>query len=149
MGWSYEQQNRLQKEIDILSQYFPAFSYTNDGGSDCVEGWMKTKARNNYKIRVYVPNDLPYSVPEVVITYPNPVKDYLGKSLIDFGTSSVMHLLSPKDGYPKICHYRSSNWNGNITFYKVLMKVRIWLEALDGHKNTGKTLDYYLTHQNE
>jgi hypothetical protein len=147
MGWTYEQQNRLQKEIDILNQFFPAFTFTNVGTNVCVEGWMTTNKKNNYKIRLYIPSDLPYSVPDVVITSPYPVKGYLSKNLLDYGTSATMHLLSPRDGYPKICHYRSVNWNANVTFYKVLMKVRIWLEALDGHISTGNSLEYYLTHQ--
>ena len=147
MGWTTEQQIRLQKEMNILAQYFPAFSFTNVNGQTCIEGWMKTNSKTNYKIRLYVPSDIPYSVPDVVITSPNPVTDGWGKNLVNLGTSSTMHLLNPRDNYPKICHYRSDSWNANVTFYKVLVKVRIWLEALDGHKKTGNDLDYYLKHQ--
>lgn len=147
MGWTYEQQSRLQKELDILAQYFPAFEYVNVGGRLCIEGWMKTNGKVDYKVRLYIPSDLPYSVPDCVIIHPNPVKDFRGVSLVNIGGSSTMHLLAPRDNYPKICTYRSANWNANVTFYKVLMKVRLWLEALDGHKSTGNNLDYYLKHQ--
>ncbi|RYY51421.1 MAG: hypothetical protein EOO06_00015 [Chitinophagaceae bacterium] len=147
MGFTHEQQGRLQKEIDILAQYFPSFSFINSGGNVCLEGWMNTNSRNNYKLRLYVPQDIPYSVPDVVIVSPTSLRDYSGMLLTDHGASGSMHLLTPRDGYPKICTYKSTNWNSNVTFYKVLMKVRLWLEALDGHKSNGLPLDYYLKHQ--
>ena len=133
MGWSTEQQNRLQKELEILSFYFPKFDYVYVGQQLCLEGWMRTNSNNDYKIRLYVTADLPYSVQDVVITDPNPITDYSGTNLTSLGPTAAMHLLTPKDGLPKICTYRPANWNANVTFYKVLVKVRIWLEALDGH----------------
>lgn len=147
MAWTYEQQVRLQKEFDIISQYFPNLTLAKVGANDCIEGYMYTNNRTLYRIRLYIPTDLPYSVPDVVITYPNPVKDYVGKDLVLHGSSATMHLLSDRDGYPKICTYRATNWNSNVTFYKVLIKVRLWLEALDGHIRTGQPLDYFLKHQ--
>lgn len=147
MAWSQEQQIRLQREIDIISTYFPSFSFTNVNGELCLEGWMKTNSGNNYKIRLYVPVNVPNSVPDVVIISPNPLQDFRGRSLSSYSATGDMHLLNPRDGYPKICHYKSDKWNPNVTFYKVLVKARIWLEALDGHKQTGRNLDYYLKHQ--
>jgi hypothetical protein len=147
MAWSIEQQNRLNKEWDIVKQYFPNFEFKYYGSQLCLEGWMYTNQKNAYHLRLYVPQDMPNSVPEVVVTYPYPVKDYSGKALHDYTYSATMHLLSPRDGYPKICTYKSTHWNPNRTFYNVLIKTRIWLEALDGHKSTGQPLDYYLKHQ--
>jgi hypothetical protein len=131
--------------MEILNKYFPAFNFVNVSNRLCLEGWMITNAKNNYKIRLYVPSDLPYSVPDAVIIYPNPLTDYYGRTLLE--SSAVMHLLSPVDGYPKICTYKTSNWNSSITFYKLLVKIRIWLEAFDGHISTGNNLDFYLKHQ--
>ena len=148
MAWSIEQQNRLNKEWEILQKYFPDFQFKQYGNNACFEGWMKTNQKVQYQLRLYIPSDLPNSVPEVVILHPNPVTDYYGRRLIDYSHSATMHLLSPKDGYPKICTYKSTYWNPNRTFYNVLMKVRIWLEALEGHKSTGNPLDFYLKHQN-
>ena len=108
---------------------------------------MKTNGGTNYKLRLYVPTDIPYSVPDVVIINPYPVTDYWGRSLVSMGPSADMHLLEPRDSCPKICTYKSTNWNSNVTFYKVLIKVRMWIEALEGHKRTGNKLDLYLTHQ--
>ena len=147
MGWTVEQQNRLNKEWEIMQTYFPGFQFKYYRTNLCLEGWMNTNQGNQYKLRLYIPSDLPNVVPEVIIISPNPVTDYYGKSLFDYGYSSTMHLLSPKDGYPKICTYKATHWNPNRTFYNVLIKVRIWLEALDGHRSTGNHLDFYLKHQ--
>jgi hypothetical protein len=147
MAWTYEQQVRLQKEIEIVSQYFPKLGLVKVGTRDCLEGYMYTNSKKMYKIRLYIPTDLPYSVPEVVVTYPSPLKDYYNRDLTSLGASATMHLLSAKDGYPKICTYKADKWNSNVTFYKVLIKVRLWLEALDGHIRTGQQMDYFLQHQ--
>ena len=148
MAWTAEQNNRLVKEKEILQKYFPSFQWKYYGDLLCLEGIMITNKSNVYGIRLYVPYDVPNSVPDVVITYPIPVTDYWGRNLTIYQGSSTMHLLLPRDNYPKICTYKSAYWNPNRTFYNVLIKVRMWLEALDGHKSTGKELDKYLPHQN-
>jgi hypothetical protein len=147
MAWSTEQQNRLNKEWEVIQRYFPQFQFGYSGVHLCLEGEMTTNRKATYQVRLYVPNDFPNSVPEVVITWPNPVTDFHGRSLTVYQYNAAMHLLSPKDGYPRICTYKSTHWNPNRTFYNVLIKVRVWLEALDGHKATGQPLDTYLPHQ--
>lgn len=148
MAWTTEQNNRLIKEKEILQKYFPSFQYKYYGDILCLEGWMYTNKKNAYQIRLYVPSDVPNSVPDVVIISPFPTTDYWGRNLTVYANSATMHLLSPRDNCPKICTYKSTYWNPNRTFYNVLIKVRLWLEALDGHKATGKDLDKYLPHQN-
>jgi hypothetical protein len=147
MAWSAEQQNRLNKEWEILEQYFPGFQFVNADGRLCLDGWISTNSGMNYSLRLYVPYDVPNSVPDVIITNPNPVTDFWGRNLTIYQTNAQMHLLTPINGYPKICTYKATYWNPNRTFYNVLMKVRIWLEALEGHKTTGQPLDHYLSHQ--
>jgi len=147
MGWSLEQQSRLNREWEILQQYFPAFQFKSNAGVSYLDGTMYTNSKTLYMLRLYVPADMPNSVPDVVITYPTPLTDYQGKKLTDYSYSGAMHLLTSRDGYPRICTYKSTYWNPNRTFYNVLMKVRIWLEALEGHKATGLPLDHYLKHQ--
>src|SRR5690242_4960099 len=115
MGWSTEQQNRLNKEWEIIQSYFPIFRFRTLPTGVVLEGTMETNSNKSYGLRLYVPNDLPNSVPDVVITSPNPVYDYHRKSLIDYNYSATMHLLSPKDGYPRICTYKSTHWNPNRT----------------------------------
>jgi len=147
MSWTVEQQVRLNREWEIVLTYFPQFEVKTTGTLVYLDGSVITNGKNAYRLRLYVPSDMPNSVPPVVITYPNPVTDYRGKSLVSYDYSSTMHLLSPHDGYPRICTYKTTHWNPNRTFYNVLMKARIWLEALDGHKSTGLPLDHYLKHQ--
>src|SRR4051812_3810103 len=103
MGWSNEQQIRLNKEWEILQKYFPGFQFKSNGASNYIEGWMKTNYGNQYQLRLYIPLDMPNSVPDVVVTYPNPITDYYGRSLAEFNPSPTMHLLNPRDGFPKIC----------------------------------------------
>jgi hypothetical protein len=129
MGWTTEQQNRLNKEWEIVQQYFPQFQFKTGSSRVCLEGNMRTNSKRLYGLRLYVPDDMPNSVPDVVVTYPYPLVDFAGKNLSDYSFSSTMHLLSPKDGYPRVCTYKSTFWNPNRTFYNVLMKVRVWLEA--------------------
>ncbi len=147
MSWSTEQQNRLNREWEIVQRYFPRFVLKTYGTQLCIEGSLYTNSKALYSLRLYVPSDMPNSVPEVVITYPSPATDYWGRSLTAYDASATMHLLNPRDGYPKICTYKSTHWNPNRTFYNVLIKARLWLEALEGHKSTGLPLDKYLPHQ--
>src|SRR5580704_6986719 len=132
MAWSSEQQSRLNKEWEILQRYFPQFEFKTSGGVAYLDGLMQTNNKTYYSLRLFVPPDMPNSIPEVVITYPNPAYDFHGRKLTDYGYSGEMHLLSPRDGYPRICTYKQSYWNPSRTFYNVLMKVRIWIEALEG-----------------
>jgi len=146
MGWSSTQQRRLQVERQVLSKYFPSFQWLNptDSGNTRVEGNVCTNAMNVYTLRVYVPSDFPNSRPDMVVTSPYPLRGYGGKDLKDYETSSSMHLLSPRDGYVKICHYR--DWSPELTLYLAVLKGRIWLEALEGHRKTGQPLDHFLRH---
>ena len=137
----------MNKEWEILQQYFPSFEIKSAGTVVYLDGVMYTNSKTLYTLRLYVPSDMPNSVPDVIITYPAPLTDYQGKKLTDYSYSGTMHLLTPRDGYPRICTYKSTYWNPNRTFYNVLMKARIWLEALEGHKATAMPLDYYLKHQ--
>ncbi|MEM1171505.1 MAG: hypothetical protein AAGJ08_21090 [Cyanobacteria bacterium P01_H01_bin.35] len=146
MSWTKGQQQRLQTERQILRKYFPNFNWINptDSNNTRVEGSVRTNAGNNYTLRIYVPSDYPNSRPDMVVTSPYPLKGFLGKNLKEYGTDSSMHTLDPRDGYVKICHYRG--WPPDLTLYLVVLKGRIWLEALEGHRRTGKTMDNFLAH---
>lgn len=147
MAWSSQQSARLRLEMDILLRYFPSF-HLNDSiipGRAMVEGTMRSNSGTEYLIRLHVPADLPNSVPLVEIVSPV-LRDRFGHSLVDLGTSYPMHLLKPENGYVRICHYSASHWNPNITFSKVLLKVRAWLEAYEGHLDSGFPIDHFLPH---
>ncbi|MFM6152808.1 MAG: hypothetical protein ACKO3K_14175 [Cuspidothrix sp.] len=146
MSWNQLQRQRLALEKEILYTYFPKFSWINpiDSNNTRIEGEVKTNVGNVYKLRVYVPSDFPNSLPDMVVIYPYPLKGYQGQDMKQHETSGSMHTLTPRDGYVKICHYR--DWLPNITLYKVVLKGRIWLEALEAHKRTGQPIDAFLSH---
>ena len=147
MAWTFEQQVRLQQERQIIDKYLYAFSptwhYPTIPGEAYIEVKMRTNSYITYTLRLYIPRDLPNSVPQLFVY--NSLKDYSNKDLSSLGVSAIMHTLGPKDGYVQICHYRPTNWTPNVTFYKVFMKARLWLEAYEGHLKTGKNLDHYLS----
>ncbi len=147
MAWTREQQERLKVEKTILQHYFPGFEWKDPTGNTRVEGWMNSNKGNQYSVRLYVPLDTPNSVPPAVVLKPYPLYDSWGKKLYDYGPSHSMHLLSPIDGYAQICHHRQSSWTPAITFYKVLVKVRVWIEAYEGHKLTGNPISHYVRNQ--
>jgi ubiquitin-protein ligase len=144
MTWTQVQQQRLQVERQILKKYFPSFSWINptDSNNTRVEGSVRTNAGNTYTLRVYVPSDFPNSRPDMAVTSPYPLKGHNGKDLYE--TDSSMHTLAPRDGYVKICHYK--DWLPDLTLYLVVLKGRIWLEALEGHRRTGQLIDSFLAH---
>jgi hypothetical protein len=144
MGWSLVQQRRLQAEREILSKYFPSFKWIspNDNNNTKVEGNVPSNLGNNYTLRIYVPSDFPNSRPDMVVTSPYPLRGFLGQDLIHYGANSKMHTLKPRDGFVKICHHK--DWQPNLTLYLVILKGRIWLEALEAHKRSGKYIADFL-----
>jgi hypothetical protein len=154
MTWDQVQRKRLEHEKAILKKFFPSFNWINPTDSDNtrIEGQVKTNVGNIYKLRVYVPSDFPNSLPDMVVISPYPLKGYRGKDMKEHGTQETpgvsvsMHTLGIRDGYLKICHYHYQNWLPNITLYKVVLKGRLWLEAMEGHKRTGQPIDAFLSH---
>jgi ubiquitin-protein ligase len=147
MGWTSQQSARLRLEMEITSRYFPSF-HLNDSiipSHAVVEGTMRSNSGAEYLIRLHVPADLPNSVPLLEIVSPV-LRDRFGHSLVDLGTSYPMHLLKPESGYVRICHYSASHWSPNITFSKVLLKIRAWIEAYEGHLDSGFPIDHFLPH---
>ncbi|ASC71410.1 hypothetical protein XM38_023620 [Halomicronema hongdechloris C2206] len=146
MNWSKIQQKRLLIEKEILKKYFPAFKWVNptDSSNTRIEGNVCTNSMKLYTLRVYIPSDFPNSRPDMVVTLPYPLEGCSGNDLKDYGASSSMHTLDPRDGYVQICHYK--DWTDNLTVYLVVLKGRIWLEAYEAHKRTGQPLDHFLPH---
>ncbi len=147
MPWTNAQLARLRIERATLARYFPGFEWKEASEITYIDGWMKTDAEKYYLVRLIVPQDIPNSVPDALIMYPVPLLDHAGHSLVDYGASARMHLLDPIQGYVRVCHYRSNNWTPQVTLYKVLIKVRLWLEAYEGHLQTGDPIEHYLKHQ--
>jgi hypothetical protein len=144
MPWSRAQQIRLQIESQTLHHYFPNFKWINptDPDNTKVEGYLKANTQMFYKIRVYVPPDFPNSMPDLVVM--DDLKGYRGKNLKIL--SAEMHILSPRDGYIKICHTRHIDWVPSKSIYFVVIKGRTWFEAYESHLQTGKPIDDILKH---
>lgn len=140
------QKRRLGREKEIIDSYFPGFGWYRHHDETFVEGPLTTNSRCRYALRVIIPQDYPSSVPAAFVT--NPVLlDSRGRELADRGPSDTMHLLESLGNWTGICHHHPARWNANTTLYKVILKVRVWLEAYESHLRTGKNIDTLLTHQ--
>ena len=139
MPWSQAQRQRLAAEKSVLEHYFSGCVKWIDPASDTkVEVTLKTNNDNRYTLRIYI-GDFPSSIPDmVVVSSPKPMPGAWKSGSAD------NHTLSQRDGYLRICHYHSSQWNDRSSLYEVVMKGRVWLEAYEGHLRTGQPMSYFL-----
>lgn len=136
MPWTRNQHYRILEEEEILSVYFPG-RVTWLHGRTKVEIKMTTNNENDYTLRVYLPEDFPNSVPDLVVTEsPQPMPDWQN--------NGQTHTLTRHDGFLRICHYRITRWSPDNNLYDVFMKGRLWLEAYEGHLRTSLPLDHFL-----
>ena len=136
MPWTRVQLHRILVERDILNTYFPG-KVTWLQGQTKVEVRMTTNNDNEYCLRVYLADDFPNSVPDMVVAQsPKPMPNW--------ENNGQTHTLKRRDGFVRICHYRVSNWSSENTLYQVLLKGRLWLEAYEAHLRTSKPLDNFL-----
>ena len=136
MSWSPAQRQRILDERDILNVYFPD-KVTWLHGQTKVDIRMSTNNNNEYCLRVYLPEDFPNSVPDLVVTHsPKPMPNW--------ENNGQTHTLKRRDGFLRICHYRISRWSCENNLYDVFMKGRLWLEAYEAHLRTSKPLDHFL-----
>lgn len=145
MPWSLAQRTRLAHERQTLESYFhrDKVKWINPTHDTQVE--VKVTCRNErcYTLRVYIVPDFPNACPSMVIVTPCGLLRRKDGSLL-----SVMnrndHILSNKDGYTQICHFRPSMWRDNNTIFQVIIRGMTWLEAYELHLQTGDSLDQYL-----
>lgn len=137
---------RQVMEANILEKYFPrryAFVGLN-GSNPYVDLGLKSNDGNVYRFKILL-NSFPYNVPKVYITYPDDLKTYDGRNIVDVGASHSMHLLQPMGNMPQVCHFKSDHWHSQRTIYNVSLKLRVWMEAYESHLRTGQTLDYFVS----
>jgi len=103
---------------------------------------QQTNLGNVYTIKIDL-SSFPNSVPDAFITSPKPLKTRTGESMLE--ASHDMHTLVGVDGCTKICHYHQRDWNPNVSLYKVVIKIRTWLEVYETHLKTGEPLSNYLS----
>ena len=148
-GWSEAQRYRLGTEKDILEQYFSKnvewIEPTNPSKSR-VEVKLQSNSNKKYTLRVYLKEDFPNSCPHMAIVQPRNLrsKNNLEIPLMD---KSFHTLGLTVDGFTKLCHYSPELWTSDITLYNVFMKGRLWIEAYEGHLETGNPMDTYLGEQ--
>ena len=136
---------RLNMEQQILNKYFSKrHGFVGIGSSDAyVDLGLKSNSGKVYRFRIML-SQFPQAVPKVFLIFPKGIPDKNGNTLSSLGWSHEMHLLTPMDGNPQICHYKSENWSELVTIYKIGVKLRIWMEAYEGHLRTGRDLDYFV-----
>lgn len=138
---------RLMAEESLLARKFPSnvfrfFNKTNPGTAYLRIG-AKTNSGNVYTLHMDL-SEFPVEQPKVFVT--KMLKSKFGVNLDS--ASASMHTLPSEHGWTRICHYGYSSWTPNVSLYKVYVKCRLWLEMYESHLRTGKSLDYYLNHQN-
>ena len=139
---------RLRKEEALLKAHFPTFhiQFPDDPERAGAVGTMTTNAGNEYGLWIPL-GAFPNEPPEMFVVSPKKLRNRRGKKLAKIGSSADMHMLDPDaHGHPRICHHNDAAWTPNITLFKVAMKGRLWLEAYEMHKATGKDIDHYLPH---
>lgn len=146
MRWSDSQQQRLIQERAILAHYFPTLVWYNPAirGSTCVQGNLTTNSGYQYGVRILLPVSYPAECPDMIVIGPQTLFDCLGQPMTT--PSGAMHTLEAIDGHTRICHYNPRYWVPTNTVYLVAMKGRIWLEAYESHRRTGRPLDDFLPH---
>jgi len=135
---------RLQFETSILERYFPKkYKFENLYlPNELIDVGVKTQSGKVYRLNIRLKPDYPNSLPEVYVVFPLPLRKFDG-SEID-GASHEMHTLSNDGDKIQICHFKRENWNPNKSLYLIIMKIKIWFEAYEGHLRTGKPIDDYL-----
>lgn len=141
-------QHPNRKDSDLRRSYSRNIYTAEFLGSTIVEARATCTNSKEYTLRVYLPSDFPNSCPDMVVKPPSSTwfSYYLRKkdgSKMD-DTSGSDHTLEGRDGYTKICHFRSCLWKSDYTIYQVIMKGLIWLEAYEAHLRTGRPLGSFL-----
>jgi len=135
---------RYNKEYAILQAILKdktfRFLDLNTAKSNLVVG-QQTNSEKVYTIKIDL-SKFPEEVPDAFITNPKPLKTYTGEAMLT--ASHIMHTLPGIDGCTKVCHYGPQHWHPNVSLYKVIVKIRIWLEAYETHLKTGEPLSNYL-----
>jgi ubiquitin-protein ligase len=136
--------DRLNKEYAVLQEKLKDKTFRfldfNTAKPNLVVA-QQTNSGQVYTIKIDL-SDFPNTVPDAFITNPKPLVTRTGEAML--GASHSMHTLAGVDGCTKICHYGPQQWSSNVSLYKVIIKIRFWLEAYETHLKTGENLSDYL-----
>jgi hypothetical protein len=130
-------------ETAVLNRYFAnRFLFTLDRRKEVLLVGVKSQAGNVYQIMIELSEIYPLEMPNAFIVYPKGLKNFKGKRLPAF--SHEMHILENDAKGVQICHFVPRNWNPNQSLYKVVLKVKIWIESYEGYLKNGKPINNYL-----
>jgi ubiquitin-protein ligase len=136
-------ESRLLFETAILKRNFAnRFLFTKEGRKDVLLVGLKSQSGNVYQIKIELSEIYPIEMPTVFIVYPKGLKNFNGKRLPAF--NHEMHTLASDANKVQVCHFLPGNWNPMQSLYKVILKVKIWLEAYEFYLKTSKPISDYL-----
>lgn len=138
-------QKRLDIEEKLLQKAFGDSFRVQDrdrATARGVVGWLRSNAANRYVLWLEL-QGFPDGPPSVFVVDP-PLVTCTGRPLPEL--SHRWHTRERNEhGHTQICHYIDKVWRREITLYKVVLKVRLWLEAYEAHLRTGKPISDYLS----
>lgn len=98
--------------------------------------------KDTYVVRIEIPDEFPYKMPEAYVAYPKHLTTVGGEPLLT--PSHDFHILGGKDGMTQICHGRSTAWVPSLTLTSVFFKAFMWIEAYIQHRKTGNNIACFL-----
>jgi hypothetical protein len=114
---------RLKKEQDMLKIYFNRpgqYPILNKNNEPCFEHEVRLNGDIIYKLRVYVNNEYPDEIPDLVVCEsPEPMPKW-GEQ----GARHDTHTWPPKYGFLHICHWHWAAW----TRENMIYQVGLWTE---------------------
>lgn len=138
-------QERYQMEDAVLANYLPRnmFRFCNlNTPEPYMQAGVVTNDGNCYLLR-FVLTGFPNQKPRVYVE--EMLRTRSGAPMNE--PSGTNHTLSSWNGWTQLCHYNDNCWTTDVSLWKVYLKCRLWLEMYRAHLRTGKTMEYYLNHQ--
>lgn len=130
-------------ETAILKRYFDnRFLFTKIGRKEVLLVGVKSQSGNIYQIKIELSEIYPLEMPNAFVVYPKGLKNFKGKRLQAF--SHEMHTLESDANKVQVCHFLPGNWNPMQSLYKVILKIKIWLEAYEFYLKTSQPISDFL-----
>lgn len=142
-------QERLAIEERLLQRHFGPGVRVQEPGRPDLRGVVGRLTSNGGTVYTFwMPlAAFPHQAPALYVVDPALVTPD-GRALPE--CSHRMHTRDRNEhGHPQICHYHDAFWREDITLFKVVMKLRLWIEAYEAYRRTGKPISNYLGEMEE
>jgi len=129
-------------EMDLVEEYFPGFTFHEEGGDPYVTGRVTPNGSStSYQLRSDIPPNFPHQKPRLFVVSPVTLWKHGGHERInDEGFSHRFHTLGTgHGGCCEICHV--GDWDASISLVKVLWMGVLWCEAYTRHLACGDDID--------